>query len=155
MIQREREEENHKKREDSRTKTSEWKWWTKEKTGEEEKMNIESETTEWGNKMDGKKEQKMMRIYYQNVNSLGLLRRGYEVDNMCIELHRRKVDVLCLAETNLDWKKREVVEMMKQKIAAIWDHVWVQGSSSEEKMKTEFKPGGAVTIIGGNGLVQK
>ena len=90
----------------------------------------------------------MLRIYFQNVNSLGVLRNEYEADNMCVELKRRRVDAMCLEESNVDWRRGDVRETMRQKVVAIWDHGWVQGISSNDRMKTEFKPGGTVTVIG-------
>ena len=110
---------------------------------------MENENEGWGDEMTKRKERGMLRIYFQNVNSLGVLRNGYETDNMCVELKGRKVDMMCLAETNVNWRRGDVKETMRQKVMTIWDHGWVQGSSSEEKMKSEFKPGGTVTVLGG------
>ena len=68
---------------------------------------------------------------------------------MCVELKEKCVDMMCLAETNVDWRRWEVWTSMKQTVAGVWDHGVVQGSSSEERSKTDFKPGGTVTTEGG------
>ena len=101
-----------------------------------------------GDQISTTKDQRHMRLFYQNPNGLGP--NIYDSDNICAvkDLESLKVDVLGLSETNVNWNNPFVRDKWRQLVQSAWEKSKIITSSIKDGDKSStYKPGGATMIL--------
>ena len=100
----------------------------------------------WGHKMK-KKEDKMVRIAFVNVNGIGMYARDAKSEDIRRFIHENGVDVMGIAETNVHWGKVHASH-------TLWDRTkrWAPDRrlgvayNVHQRIPTTHQPGGTATI---------
>ena len=101
----------------------------------------------WGHKMK-KKEAKMVRIAFVNVNGIGMYARDARSEDIRRFVNEKGVDVMGLAETNVHWGKVHAYH-------TLWDRTkrWAPDRrlgvayNVHQRIPTTYQPGGTATIV--------
>jgi hypothetical protein len=86
---------------------------------------------------------------FQNQNGIKMENDLSELRHTGALVAAYQVDMLCQAETNLDWEAREVKDRVLQVLCSHWRYSKVATSSSEWRLPhASYQPGGTLTLVG-------
>jgi hypothetical protein len=113
---------------------------------EEQPIYESDKTVTWGDYLTQKKH---FRLMYQNQNGIKMENELSELRHMGALVAAYQVDMLCLAEMNLDWEAHEVKNKVTQVLRKHWRSSKVATSSSSWRLPdTSYQPGGTLTLVG-------
>jgi hypothetical protein len=94
-------------------------------------------------------QKKHFRLMYQNQNGIKMENDLTELRHTGALVSAYQVDMLCLAETNLDWEARDVKLRVIQVLRNHWKTSKVATSSSSWTWpESSYQPGGTLTLVG-------
>ena len=92
------------------------------------------------------KEHDHSRIIFQNVNSLELSSGHHTLELMCDSIDQFEIDIVCLVETNTNWKHPSSKASFHTTQKRHWTHSHSTISESEIEWSDIYKPGGTTII---------
>jgi exonuclease III len=95
------------------------------------------------------KQQRTIRIYFQNVNGLRMHDAGADIIDTFVNLKDIQADIFGIAETKLHCRSQTVQGILQNCKRCVWSHAKVYTSSSDEDWNETRKPGG--TLLGVTG----
>ena len=91
-----------------------------------------------------------MRIYFQNINGLKAASDFSHVQTLAITALGAEIDVLGLAETNIDWRHREVNHTIFRQFNQVLKPCTLATATTNIRYNTYYKPGGTCLLAHGN-----
>lgn len=88
-----------------------------------------------------------VRVLLQNPNGIHPHTDNKELEASLRTCHSQCISILGLSETNVDWNRHTFFEGMRESIKKHWDGSVIQPSTSTEKFKEGYKPGGTLTAV--------
>ena len=82
-----------------------------------------------------------------NIRGIQMATLENEFELYLSDLHSKNVDVLGLSETNVNWKDFQVKANITNNFKQIYIRYFLIGSSSNEEVRHEHKPGGAALLL--------
>ena len=120
------------------------------KKGDNDKRNDYQEEEEWwGDKME-QKQDGTVRIFYQNTNGIKYDRLGGEVGWYGHYMVENEIDILGIAEHNVDNRSAAVILTIRQALERVEKSFAVTMGGTKTKMDTPYKPGGTMIVARGN-----
>ena len=80
----------------------------------------ESQTNEYFGDRLTTKPNENLRILSLNINGLDLGKGEHSLLQLCLNLQNKGVDLLCLTETNVNWKRHHVVQKFSATLKKAW-----------------------------------
>ena len=127
---------------------------TKAKAQVQQRINSATTTTNiiranlpWGDPIK-RKDPDSTRFYFQNVNGIKSWDKCIDASEIGFYTEVNQVDVLGLAETNLDWQSYQVHNQCRQHLASFWQQHVFQVASSTITFNSTYQPGGVAMLTG-------
>ena len=88
--------------------------------------------------------QQDIRIFYININGLYIRNDNHSLIHLCITHKKVGVDIVCLTETKVNWKRYHIVSKFRQSLKSVQptDKITMRTSNSNLQWNTYYKPGG-------------
>jgi hypothetical protein len=102
----------------------------------------------WGDSID-EKPNNATRIF-QNINGISTANDFVSASEIGFRADADQVDILCLAETNLDWGFNQHRRSCESHWRPFWKVMKLVTASSTITYNTSYQPGGVATVVGGN-----
>ena len=102
--------------------------------------------TTWGEEPPTIKEG--CRLLFQNVNGISRYNDFSDVHEIGSAAEGLSVDVLGLAETNLDWQARGTRHDVQSRLQRYWKHSKIGVTSSDYRFDSVYQPGGTLLLVG-------
>mmetsp|Transcript_10291 Transcript_10291/g.22640 ORF Transcript_10291/g.22640 Transcript_10291/m.22640 type:complete len:241 (+) Transcript_10291:1085-1807(+) len=99
-----------------------------------------------GTPIPNDKDDSTTRLFFTNPNGLNLGRTGGDFTEYLETAKTRNIDILCLAEINLDTRKHTVQDKMRLAARRQFNHFRLTTGSSTISSQNEFKPGGTLIM---------
>ena len=109
----------------------------------------ETEAEWWGDKMD-QKQSGTIRLFFQNLNGIKYDQLGGEMGWYGHYMAENEIDILGIAEHNVDNCSPSVVLATRQALHRIERNFSLTIGGTTTKMETPYKPGGTLTVARGN-----
>jgi hypothetical protein len=106
----------------------------------------------WGDVPSVDKSDSVARVYFQNVNGISSADRFSAASAVGMYADSKSVDILGMAETNLNWNDREIKNGCTRRLREFLGDIKVQASASLVTFGTAYQPGGTAMIIRGRWL---
>ena len=116
---------------------------------EDSKEKDEKDEEWWGDKME-EKQKGTMRLFFQNVNGIKYDQLGGEMGWYGHYMAEHEIDILGVAEHNIDNCSPSVVLAMRQALQRIERNFSLTIGGTTTKMETRYKPGGTLMVARGN-----
>jgi hypothetical protein len=127
---------------------------TKAKAQVQQRINSATTTTNmirvnlpWGDPIE-RKDLDSTRLCFQNVNGIKSWDKCIDASEIGFHANVNQVDVLGLAETNLDWQSYRVYNQCRQHLASFWQQHVFQVASSNITFDSTYQPGGVAMLTG-------
>jgi hypothetical protein len=101
----------------------------------------------WGDTIDAK-EENTTRIYFQNINSLSLSTKNDKLKSVMKCCNEQNCDILGLAETNANWKRRNLRQQTRL-AARQWNKHSSIAFSNNKTVADDYLPGGTMQMATG------
>ena len=97
-----------------------------------------------------------LRILSLNINGLDLGKGEHSLLQLCLNLQDKGVDLLCLTETNVNWKRQHLVQRFSSTLKKAWinQKISICTSDSSLSWNSNYKPGGTAIIALGKYLLR-
>jgi hypothetical protein len=143
---------NETKRTEEETKQSERT--TKAKAQVQQRINSATTTANiiranlpWGDPIE-RKGPDLTRFYFQNVNGIKSWDKCINASEIGFYTNVNQVDLLGLAETNLDWQSYRIHNQCRHHLASFWQQHVFQVASSTITFGLTYQPGGVAMLTG-------
>ena len=97
--------------------------------------------------MEENKPEKITRIYAQNLNGLKWNKDGGNWPQVCNTITAIHADIACFTELNQDINTYAISNKMRQIESQFCQHSKFAGSTSTNKIKCTYKPGGTGMLV--------
>lgn len=87
------------------------------------------------------------RIHFQNASGINKLEDFSDVHEIRLLAEQFQVGILGLAETNLDWRARDVKTNVQNRFKKYWKQSAMAFTSSDYRFDFTFQPGGAMMVV--------
>lgn len=94
------------------------------------------------------KEKSECRILFQNTNGISPSSKFAKAHMISMEAVTKSVDILCLAECNLDWKHKNTENTCTTIFKKYWTQTKISCNNSTERFGKMYQPGGVCMIVG-------
>lgn len=105
--------------------------------------NSDKPINHWGDAIEFK-DDKDVTIYFQNFNSLSLIRNPTKFKIAAKNFNRTKCDIIGLFETCTDWQRAAMIEQTKTILKKEFKHIKLTTSNSRIKATDTHQPGGCL-----------
>jgi exonuclease III len=102
----------------------------------------------YGNTIHTNKQPEVCRIHFQNTNSINPTREFEEMLEMANTCHKKDIDIISMAETNINWQFGNSRRLVMQRIRRFWKRATLVTSSIASK-NGPYQRGGVAMIITG------
>ena len=101
----------------------------------------------WGDSLHHKHDEHC-RIIFSNINGIPHYNNVQNTSQVCMAADTAKADILCLAETNLDWNHGNIKHNFTSQVHQYWQCTQITTSSSDLRYNSPTQYGGTATIVG-------
>ena len=120
-----------------------------ERTQKEDEKDQEEDERWWGDTMD-QKQNGIIRLFFQNVNGIKYDQLGGEMGWYGHYMAENEVDILGVAEHNVDNCSPSAALAMRQALQRIERNFSLTIGGTTTRMETPYKPGGTLMVARGN-----
>ena len=107
----------------------------------------DKQNMDWGSSYKEKAE-KTIRVWYTNPNGLGVNPTGPKSHSTFSFLfHKSKADIVCLAETNLNWPILQYNSRLNSRIRAFYREFYSSASNNRHEKHNKSQRGGTCTFV--------
>ena len=114
---------------------------------ETQSLNRRQPKDEWGDIMTSKAN-KTVRISFVNVNGIGTMEKSDKSEDIRRYMTNNKVDVMGLAETNVNWGKIQTRHTLWDRTKRWFEHRRIAVSyNTKDTLSKKYQPGGTATLV--------
>ena len=105
------------------------------------------DTTSWGNPLSLEKTDSALRLLLQNPYGINASNNYCKLDYLAHGMATYQINIACLPETNVDWKKPTVLKPCHALLRKHFKHHRLVPSTSTASAEHSYLPGGTACIV--------